>query len=109
MKRPGQLIRALVLSVIFAAAVPAFAANNDADDVGRYQLFIGEYNIRLPNGESLERNLFRIDTVSGEVWIGKQAQYTDKQTGKQVLQRYWEPFEQYVTEPILTVPPPAKQ
>jgi len=109
MKRPGQLICALVLSGMFAAAVPAFAAETDVDDVGRYQLFIGEYNIRLPNGENLERNLFRIDTLTGDVWIGKQTQYTDKQTGKQVLQRYWEPFEQYVTEPILTVPPPAKQ
>lgn len=108
MKHPGSLFRMLVLSGILAMAAPAVATDNDASEVGRFQLFMGEYSIRLPNGESLERNIFRLDTVTGDVWIGKQTQYTDKKTGKQVLQRYWEPFEQYVTEPILTVPPPKQ-
>lgn len=69
-----------------------------SSEAGRYQLFEGQYSIAPARaGEVPERQLFRIDTVTGEVWIGKQVQFTDKKSNRLVQQRYWEPFEQYLT------------
>ena len=71
-----------------------------SSEAGRYQLFEGQYSIApVKAGDVPERQLFRIDTVTGEVWIGKQVQFTDRKSNRLVQQRYWEPFEQYLTAP----------
>ena len=73
-------------------------------ETGRYQLFDGQYAVLgLKGGELPERHLMKIDTVTGQVWVGKQIQYLDRK-GKVIQQRYWEPFEQYIEGPS---PPPA--
>lgn len=105
MKPYGMRVGTLLLSGLLLATT-ASAQEEAEPDLGRYQLFMGEYTTGLRTGETPERSLFRIDTVTGTVWIGKQIQYLDKKSGKQVFQRYWEPFEQYVTE--LTPPAPPK-
>lgn len=70
-----------------------------ASDVGRYRLFDGQLNVVTLKGPDLpERLLLKIDTVTGQTWIGKQVQYLDKK-GKVIQQRYWEPFEQYLESP----------
>lgn len=75
-------------------------------EVGRYRLFDGQLNVVTLKGPDLpERHLLKIDTVTGQTWIGKQVQYLDKK-GKVVQQRYWELFEQYIEgQPA----PPAAQ
>jgi hypothetical protein len=76
-----------------------------ASEVGRYRLFDGQLVVgSLKGPEVAERQLMKIDTVTGQVWIGKQVQYVDRR-GKVVQQRYWEPFEQYLEAP----PTPAPQ
>ena len=67
-------------------------------DVGRYRLFDGQYAASAITGEQTsERHLFKIDSVTGSVWVGRQVQFVDKKSGRLVQQRYWEPFEQYLT------------
>ena len=67
-------------------------------DVGRYRLFDGQYAASAITGEQTsERHLFKIDSVTGNVWVGRQVQFVDKKSGRLVQQRYWEPFEQYLT------------
>jgi len=69
-------------------------------EIGRYQLFEGQFAVISPKEpERAEKHLYRVDTATGKVWIGKQVQYLDKKTGRQVQQRYWEPFEQYLEAP----------
>lgn len=79
----------------------AFAAS----EIGRYQLFESQFAVGTVKGpENAERNLLKIDTATGEVWIGKQTQYMDKKTGKLIQQRYWEPFEHYLEAQPFTQP-----
>lgn len=69
-------------------------------DVGRYRLFDGQLIVANPKGpDTSERHLLKIDTVTGQTWVGRQVQYLDKK-GKVVQQRYWEPFEQYLEAPV---------
>ena len=67
---------------------------------GRYRLLDGQYVAGSLSGEQTsERHLFKLDSVTGNVWIGRQVQFIDKKSGRLVQQRYWEPFEQYLTTP----------
>ena len=76
-----------------------------ASGTGRFLLYDAQLPVTgLKGPEAAERHLLKIDTVTGQTWIGKQVQYLDKK-GKVVLQRYWEPFEQYLEAPA----PPAAQ
>lgn len=109
---PSILLLSTVLPAIAAEAEPTQeellpeppALVQPASDVGRYRLFEGQLNVVSLKGPDLpERNLLKIDTVTGHAWIGKQVQYLDKK-GKVIQQRYWEPFELY-----LESPPPAVQ
>jgi hypothetical protein len=85
------------------AATPAVV--QPVSEVGRYQLFDGELKVTsLKEPDVSERHLLKIDTVTGQTWIGKQMQYIDKK-GKVILQRYWEPFDQYIE----SAPAPAAQ
>jgi opacity protein-like surface antigen len=105
---PRLLVLAFPL-LLLATALPASAEDEtDTDapyaaalpEIGRYRLFDGQYSVSSYKGpDSFERHLFKLDTVSGQVWIGKQAQYVDRKTGRVVQQRYWEPFEQYLEAP----------
>ncbi len=107
----------LIISTLFAlsmfTALPA-AANEEetfadaaptpVSEVGRYRFFDGQFAVTTLKGPDIaERHLFRIDSVTGTVWIGKQIQYIDKKSGRVVQQRYWELFEQYIEGPA-TVP-----
>lgn len=84
-------------------AEQAETAAMPASEVGRYQLFDAQYTVTSPKGaEPSEKQLFKLDTATGSVWIGKQVQYIDKRTGRLVQQRYWEPFEQYLEGPAAT-------
>ena len=74
-------------------------------EVGRYGLFDGQLVVvSLKGPDVVERHLMKIDTVTGQTWIGKQVQYVDRK-GKVVQHRYWEPFEQYIEGAA----PPAAQ
>ncbi|MBT0663899.1 hypothetical protein KI809_06245 [Geobacter pelophilus] len=80
-----------------AQSLESQAVVQPVSEVGRYQLFDSQFSVASLKGPELsEKNLFRIDTVTGTVWIGKQAQYIDRKSGKVIQQRYWEPFEQYL-------------
>ncbi len=69
-------------------------------EVGRYRLLDGQYAASSLSGEqTTDRHLFKLDSVTGSVWIGRQVQFVDKKSGRLVQQRYWEPFEQYLTTP----------
>jgi len=69
-------------------------------ELGRYRLFDGQYAASSLSGEQTsERHLFKFDSVTGSVWIGRQVQFVDRKSGRLVQQRYWEPFEQYLTSP----------
>lgn len=69
-------------------------------ELGRYRLFDGQYAASSLSGEQTsERHLFKLDSVTGSVWIGRQVQFVDRKSGRLVQQRYWEPFEQYLTSP----------
>ncbi|TWJ17994.1 hypothetical protein [Geobacter argillaceus] len=69
-------------------------------ELGRYRLFDGQYATSAVSGEQTsERHLFKLDSVTGNVWIGRQVQFVDRKSGRLVQQRYWEPFEQYLTTP----------
>ena len=105
MKRSTILLGAVLLAGSIAPGVWA-ADDESRSDIGRYQLFMADLNTSLRASETPERTLFRLDSLTGTVWIARQVQYLDKKTGKQVLQRYWEPFEQYVTEVIPAPPKP---
>ena len=110
MKNKGMLFLLILAATV--AVVPFASAQDETDmeqaatilssapppiEVGRYQLFDGQYSVTSLKGpESAEKHLFRLDTVTGTVWIGKQVQYLDKRSGKVIQQRYWEPFEQYL-------------
>jgi hypothetical protein len=72
------------------------AALQPVSEVGRYRLFDGQLAVATLKGPDVsERHLLKIDTVTGQTWIGKQIQYVDKK-GKVIQQRYWEQFEQYL-------------
>ena len=76
-----------------------------SSEIGRYQLFESQFSVGTLKGpENVEKNLLRIDTATGEVWIGKQTQYMDKKSGKLIQQRYWEPFEHYLEAQPYTPP-----
>lgn len=91
--------RLLVPVLLLALAAPLSADEGRAPhpDIGRFQIMEGQFSVSTTRGnEQPERQLFRIDTATGEVWIGKQIQYVDKKSGRIVQQRYWEPFEHYL-------------
>lgn len=89
--------------------LPAEETKGPHPDVGRYQLMEGQFPITtLKGNETSERQLLKIDTATGEVWIGRQTQYVDKRTGRIVQQRYWEPFEHYLEAVQQTPPQPGR-
>ena len=75
-------------------------------DAGRYQLFMGEFPFTNLDGELYwNKALFRIDTISGKVWIAESLQFIDPRDGKAVQRRRWVEFE----EQIRFTPPTNKR
>lgn len=110
MKIKGMTFLLMCVAVISAASC-AFAQDESENEqvstmlssapppieIGRYQLFDGQYAVTSLKGpETAEKHLFKLDTVTGAVWVGKQIQYVDRKSGRVIQQRYWEPFEQYL-------------
>lgn len=110
MKIKGISFLSCMAVIMFVAPFSFAQDENDTDqastilssapppiEVGRYQLFDGQYAVTSIKGpETAEKHLFKLDTVTGAVWIGKQIQYVDRKSGRVIQQRYWEPFEQYL-------------
>ena len=93
------LFLALVTQVAAQTATPV-------SDSGRYQLFMGEFPFTNLDGELYwNKALFRIDTVSGKVWIAESLQFIDPRDGKAVQRRRWVEFE----EQIRFTPPTSKK
>ncbi|GAB4301236.1 MAG: hypothetical protein Fur0034_14730 [Desulfuromonadia bacterium] len=104
--------RLICTAILLGIAAPLFAdeGRGPNPDIGRYQIMEGQFSVTtLKGNEPSERQLFRVDTATGEVWIGKQIQYVDKKSGRIVQQRYWEPFEHYLEAVQQSAPlPPGK-
>jgi hypothetical protein len=79
-----------VPQVSTAQAVPSPATL----PAGRYALFQGDYQfINFRGQEFRQRALLKIDTVTGDVWIGEQMQVPQKD-GRVVQTRSWRPFNE---------------
>lgn len=87
----------LKISTILFLLLSFFAIGTSyAQETGRYQLFQGEYQfVNLKGQEFWSKALFKIDTVTGEVWIGDQWQWIDHK-GKAIQKRAWRPFEEEI-------------
>ena len=92
MNRKKILCGIVLLSIMILSI---FYSNAFCEEVGRYQLFQGQYRfINIKGEEYWSKALFKIDTVNGEVWIGNQYQYKDPETGKGIQIRDWTPFKE---------------
>jgi len=84
-----------IIIVIIILFVPvfsnsAFAQEKQSSNIGRYQLFQGEYSfINIKGEQHLSRALFKIDTVTGKMFICEQLQIDGKYQNKegQLIQR----------------------
>ena len=70
---PKITILALLTLVILSWAQTSNTPDNDVvdNDVGRYQLFQGEYEIVFAKDSLIgeEKKVFKIDTITGNTWI----------------------------------------
>jgi hypothetical protein len=57
----------LLLTALTALAIPAFASD-PPEQVGRYQLVCAATKFTTENGSVEEKGLWKIDTVTGQVW-----------------------------------------
>ena len=86
----------LRISIAFLLSCFYVISTSYAGENGRYQLFQGEYQFVNLKGEQFwSKALFKIDTVTGEVWIGDQWQWIDNK-GKATQKRAWRPFEEEI-------------
>lgn len=87
-----------VLGIAVMVTLSMFVGVNAsyAEETGRYQLFQGEYQfVNLKGEEFWSKALFKVDTVTGKVWIGNQLQWVDD-NGKAKQKRTWRPFEEEI-------------
>lgn len=106
--RHGIAIAGAICLLLALMATPGAAQTPAApvSDSGRYQLFMGEFPFTNLDGELYwNKALFRIDTVSGKVWIAESLQFIDPRDGKAVQRRRWVEFE----EQIRFTPPTGKK
>jgi hypothetical protein len=100
----GSIRRAMAVAGLIglwiALTLPANAQTAAAPQVvdsGRYQLFMGEFPFTNLDGELYwNKALFRIDTISGKVWIAESLQFIDPRDGKAVQRRRWVEFEEQI-------------
>lgn len=98
----ARVMLTLLLVSCAAQAQESAPSRPTTSAASRYQLFQGEYYFINLRGEGRwSKALFRIDTATGQVWIGEQIQSVDA-TGRAVQKRFWQPFEQE-----LEIPPEA--
>ena len=84
---------AVIILAGLSASGPAYAQVPPGEP-GTYQLFQGAYPFINLKGElSWEKALFRINTATGEVWIGHSTQWVDPSIEKAKHFRGWEKFE----------------
>src|SRR5262245_31412576 len=96
----------LALGATMAEAQTPPTAALPMSESGRYQLFMGEFPFTNLDGELYwNKALFRIDTISGKVWIAESLQFIDPRDGKAVQRRRWVEFE----EQIRFTPPTGKR
>lgn len=108
MMRAKVMLTLLLVSCV-AHAQESAASRPIAPAPGRYQLFQGEYYFINLRGEGRwSKALFRIDTTTGQVWIGEQIQSVDE-TGRAVQRRFWQAFEQEIEIPPEAVDAMKKQ
>jgi hypothetical protein len=97
MKNRIMLKTGIIFIILLFFAITTSYANG----AGRYQLFQGEYKfVNLKGEEVWSKALLKIDTMTGEVWIGDQWQLIDNK-GKETQKRAWRPFEEeiYISGP----------
>lgn len=86
-------IFSIVFVICFVLLVlPAYAGN----EIGRYQLFQGEYMfINLEGEEHWNKALFKLDTATGKMYICEQYQVKyPKKKGKAYQRRYCKEFDE---------------
>jgi len=95
----------IVIFILFIAAFSnsVFAKEKQDSNIGRYQLFQGEYSfINIKGEQHWTRALFKIDTATGKMFICEQWQIDGKYTNKdgQLVQtRTCKPFEEELVVP----------
>jgi hypothetical protein len=95
----------LLLMALAAPCVHAQSKQPPSGPAGRYQLFQGNYEFVNLKGEAhWTRALFKLDTVTGEIFIceGRQIEgrdLTPPQPGKMVQRHYCAAFEKELVVP----------
>lgn len=96
-----------IFSILFVisfvlSALPVYAAN----EIGRYQLFQGEYRfINLKGEEHWSKALFKLDTATGKMYICEQDQVLGKhlkKKGEAYQRRYCKEFDENLEIPDYT-------
>jgi len=68
--------RSFIVSLLFFGVIGLATHVFSQEQPGRYQLFQGEYESTSTTADKFERTwikaLFRIDTATGEVWVGSE-------------------------------------
>jgi len=93
-----KFIILIITAFIIVNSNLVFADDSKINRVGRYQLFQGEYSfINIKGEQHWSRSLFKIDTVTGKMFICDQYQidgkYEDKE-GYLIQRRTCKPFEE---------------
>ena len=87
----------LLVIVLVFTGINSFGADKGlSTEVGRYQLFQGEYQFINSKGEGYwSKGLFKIDTATGKVWIARSIQSKDS-VGQVIQKTGWTLFEEEV-------------
>lgn len=97
---------ALLLILLLASSVTYAQGQRTNPTSGRFQLFQGEYQFINLKGEARwSRALFKLDTVTGDIFICEQHQIDGRhlrpaQVGKMVQRRSCHPFDEELVVPI---------
>ena len=79
--------------------VPSAVLAQTKDQVGRWQLFQGEYRfVNIEGEQHWSRALFKLDTSTGKLYECQEWQYDDPKQEDMIIQRTWcEPFDKELT------------
>lgn len=93
-----------MLALLFATfSHSVFAKERQDSNIGRYQLFQGEYSfINIKGEQHWSRALFKIDTATGKMFICEQWQIDGKyqnKDGQLIQRRTCKPFEEELVVP----------
>ena len=94
---------ACFLLITLSAELACAQGRSQPDDVGRYQLFQGQYRfINLKGEEHWLRALFKIDTKTGKLFICEGNQIDgkfEKKEGQLIQRQSCKPFEDEIVVP----------